>query len=182
MNENIHKIKWIFSFIKCYKIQLPKTDSKSQRRKKLSFIKNLVNENLLKAGFTDNKLTAKNENAFFRFEIPYNSKFGTYANLRPYLKIEFIQMPILLDPKIQSINSLVNETLGLTDGTFEIPCQALEEITVEKILATLRRLGDDREFYSDNPYLMRHLYDVSHMVDYGLDENIDLVELFKVKN
>lgn len=70
-----------------------------------------------------------------------------------------------------------NKILGIKDGAFEVPCQSIEEILVEKVLAILRRLSDDRAYYSENPYLMRHIYDIAQIVQKGIDQSVDLTEL-----
>lgn len=152
--------------------------SKSHRRKMLKAIKDNILNLLTEEGFGNIDIRARNENTYFRFNVPYESVFGEETALRPYLKIEFINMPTQLPPRWLTINTMSNEILDINDGAFTIPCQAIEEILIEKVLAILRRLSDDRAYYSENPYLMRHIYDISQIVQKGTDQTVDLAELF----
>lgn len=73
--------------------------TKSHRRKMLKLIKDNILNLLIDADFENIDASARNENTFFRFNVPYQSVFSEETSLRPYLKIEFINMPIQLPPR-----------------------------------------------------------------------------------
>lgn len=152
----------------------------SQGRKRRGRIKRAIMASLEEAGFTGADCRAKNENKFFSMNIPFGSAYPAWGVLRPFVRIECIHMPLFFEPSLRPICSITDEILGVP-ASFGMLCQDMRETLMEKTLAVLRRLTDDRPYYSQNPYLMRHIYDAAKILETGVELDGEMVEAFRKK-
>lgn len=164
-----------------FKLKIDIDLSASQARKKRSEIKYAIKNHLERSGFDNVECSARNENNFFNYNIKFKSRYPEWDSLRPLIKIECINIPLFMETSCCEITSIADEYLDISGehGTFE--CQNVNEVLVEKVLATLRRLTDDREYYFANPNLMRHIYDVSQIVAAGVTYTAEMSEVFYKK-
>lgn len=152
----------------------------SQGRKRRSRIKHAIASALEDAGFLGADCRARNENKFFSINLPFKSAYPAWGALRPFVRIECVHMPLFFEPSFCQIRSITDEILGI-DAHFGMPCQDMREMLMEKTLAVLRRLTDDRPYYSKNPYLMRHIYDAAQIIRTGITLSDDMIEAFNKK-
>lgn len=130
-------------------------------------MKNEILNHLLEAGYTDIECEAGNENNFFSYCVKFQSRYHPWAALRPYIKIECMNLPLFLPASPRKIISMVDKSLNIDSENSTIECQNVEEILIEKVLATLRRLVAYNDPASRN--LMRHIYDISQIVESGFE-------------
>lgn len=97
---------------------------------------------------------------------------GSY--LKPHIAIECFVGDLFLLPKKQMITTLIQRTLGeqCGHGSMVVNCIALDETLAEKWVALTRRVANSqiKERASDKQ-LVRHLYDIYHLLNSGLLEN-----------
>lgn len=161
-----------------FKIVASDDMTKSQKRKYHKTIKDCIVEKLKRNGFDNLEIKSMQENSFFRINIPYESRFANDNSfLRPYIKIECKAVKPLSSSVFMPINTIVDEILHLSSDKNIVPCFSMQENMVEKIVAMLRRLTDERDSVSKDKYLLRHVYDVSQLSQ--CCNNVNIEELNK---
>ena len=158
--------------------------SRSQIRKHLSGAKQHVHSRLCDLGFKDVVVKARDENRFFAFDIGYEPAFPSMTtSLKPHIQVECINIKPMDEPVMRPVASMVNRILGKSEPAGHIACMTLQETASEKIVALLRRLGEERNQGTGfKPYLLRHVYDLSRMFSEAsipVDERF--VELIQAK-
>lgn len=114
-----------------------------------------------RAGFDGNDCRSYRDNEFFTFRLRYNSCFSSPSeSLRPHIQVECINRTPVENLQLKKMKSIVGEHFDSGDS-FEMPCTTLRETLVEKTVALLRRMQDGEH---QNPYLMRHVYDLSQII------------------
>ncbi|MDR2572761.1 MAG: nucleotidyl transferase AbiEii/AbiGii toxin family protein [Desulfovibrio sp.] len=142
----------------------------SHDRRILSAVKHKIIDALRAGGFefTEKNYRARDNNSSMRFRLPYNVSYPSVASLRPEIKMEFIKISPTDATGMRPVRPLAEEILNITSaGQVEVECVSMRETLSDKVVALLRRMGDDRASYSDDPRLMRHLYDIDRIVNIG---------------
>lgn len=151
-----------------FKIDLLENGTFSHNRRVLSDYKKQIVARLDAAGFSGITCKARNGNQFFSFHIPYESRYADKAtSLRPVIRAEFMTITPQDNCEVRHVTSIVDDLLGETDSQFPVTCLSLRETLIEKTVALLRRMSDDRDSISTNPYLIRHVYDMHQILQQG---------------
>lgn len=158
-----------------------KNSSRNKNRNERRNIKYAMDEYLTNAGFAPTNLRARDENRFFSFYIPFQSMYEEWGILNPVIRIECIDIPVAFSPIERTIRSFVDQMLNINGSEFILSCQNPQEILIEKTIALLRRLTDDRSEFSEKPQLVRHIYDVSKMILTGIPITDKMIFVFNEK-
>lgn len=153
--------------------------TRSQLRRRHSQFKHILRDRFEENGFDKIESYGHHENTFLVYEMEYGSIFPTRMQaLRPFIKVECINRPLLLPPITRELTSMADRFLGIRDNVFLMGCQRIEETFVEKVMGLLRKLSDDRKEHNNDPALMRHVHDVSRLVEAGVKITPKIVEIF----
>lgn len=164
-----------------FKVTVP-TCSEKQLLSSLETSRAQIRAAVERIGFPGDDCRAYNNNRFFTFRLRYNSRFKSQSeSLRPYIQVECINIAPVEKPQLKPMRSIVADHFDVGKAV-ELPCTTLRETLVEKTVALLRRLGDDRERNRHNPYLMRHVYDLSRIIqNIGRPDDAKFQEMFVQK-
>jgi hypothetical protein len=180
-----HKIIGRMSEDADFRVIVHDENTPSHNRKLMGEIKRRIFEALRDSGFelTKEHCKAADSNNNIQFTVPYANSFSLVTSLRPSIKMDFIKMSPMDDTIIKAISPLAEETLGIAPNySFEVPCMGVRETLAEKTVALLRRLSDERESFSDDIRLVRHLYDIERIINIGgFNWEPRLQELFNAK-
>lgn len=165
-----------------FKIMIEEELNYSQRVKHLKTLKECIFESLIGAGFDTSQIICKNKNAFISGLIPYESSFTKIETvLRKDIKIDFTAINPKMTPVMRPIRPIVDELMGDESRIVSVPCQDVRETMLEKITAMFRRIDDDREKFSKDPYLMRHIYDVAQIIPLAGEITEEMQRIFNAK-
>lgn len=162
-----HKIVKRMSEDVDFKIQVKNKDgklSKSRFLKELKAFRSQINSKLTLPDFTMGETAVRNEGQYSRIELNYSSSFPSNTSLRPHILLEFTVSEVRLSVEELSIKTLIEDSLdnvviSLPDVT---RCISVEETAIEKWVGLTRRIiGSERQYYPDDPTLVRHIYDLN---------------------
>ena len=110
---------------------------------------------------------------YIKFPLRYPQHYKNHRALRPTLELEFSFTQPRLEPHSQVIQSWVAQFMG-AEPEATILCLSPIETAADKVSAlTWRVLKRDRKSASDDPTMIRHLHDLSALVD-TISNNKDL--------
>src|SRR5690625_3720 len=147
--------------------------SKSKLRKDLSEIKQIVVGALGGVGYTNDKLTvrARNNNQYIVLDAYYQTLSKRNSALRPQIQIELTFTQLQMRPEVKPVSLMIDSWVKSGYPQRDVKCIALNEAVAEKLIAFPRRLSHfvrrrKRGFNgSFDSTLVRHLYDVSRVLD-----------------
>ncbi len=137
--------------------------SKNALRTALSKIKVAVHAAILRAGFREATVAAKNDNQNVSFEVWYRAPDEVDGPLRPHLLVELTYSPPKLPTVRRSMRSFVNQATRQDPEITELECVSIEETAAEKLVSLTRRTAGDLEGTkpdAHDPFLVRHVYDL----------------------
>jgi len=151
--------------------------SRTKRREALRAFGEMIAATLEQGSFGEGNVarTARDENAYTRLDVTYESAFEKPDALRSHLLIELNLTPLAVPTKQRSIGLLLDKLIGgAYVGAFSIECVGLPEALAEKLVSFPRRLAAHRARHGHNPALLgderlwdralvRHLYDVHQL-------------------
>ncbi len=132
----------------------------------------------------DNVIRVRNLGKFMELRIPYPSLYSERLPvLKPYLAVEFFLNTVKLPTQIESITTLIRQTLGETaqHPIGKISCLSPLETAAEKWVALTRRIAtmDYRTYYED-ANLVRHLYDLYRIEKSGYSFDEGMMQLIRI--
>lgn len=117
--------------------------------------------------WTVENIKSWNESNFFSCEIRYQSSFEPSPALRPYLKLEMTFCSPALPPELCKLHSFVSLAKKEKPEIENFACISPVETAADKLSAlTWRVLNRNREDESDDPAIIRHLYDLVALEEY----------------
>ena len=122
----------------------------------------------------DTRVT-KDEYSYMTFMADYSATHTGLSALRPELKIELIETPIIQKEDYRAVRSIYAEVANEPAEIESIRCAGYESIGIEKFVSLLRRtayLSRDNDA-PDDAALIRHVYDLKLMDENEL--NIDVL-------
>lgn len=138
----------------------------SQRRHELRNYRHSLLSQLEGMGFTlaDEGIKVRDEGNYFQFNLCYPSLYQTQDVLRPHLQLEFMAVNSRLPTTVQSVTTLIRQTLGEAIAHEEtlLTCVCVNETAAEKWVALTRRVANAMrkpDIFPD-PTLVRHIYDL----------------------
>lgn len=143
---------------------LPSRSAKRQARKDIrSIVEKLFNVSSIFS--IDGELKILDEYRYMCFSIRYPQAYSQAPCLRPFIKLEFIESPVLLMAENREISSIYANVLKQPSEILAISCATILETQAEKIVSMLRRTAsvnrnNERE---DDETLIRHIYDTYHI-------------------
>jgi predicted nucleotidyltransferase component of viral defense system len=145
----------------------------SFKRETLRAFRQTIVRFLRENGFdcSDDVIRVRNLGQFMELRIPYPSLYSEESSiLKPYLAVEFFLNTVKLPTQIQSVTTLIRQTLGETapHPIGKMRCLSPLETAAEKWVALTRRIAtmDYRAYYQD-AHLVRHLYDLYRIEQSG---------------
>ncbi len=149
-----------------FKIQIKNDDtkfSKNQLLKELKKFRSQITSALSLPGLTVGNTSVRNEGRYSHVELTYPALFATNETLRPHLLLEFTLSDVRLSTKNESIKTLIEDSLNIEiSEAISINCVSVVETAIEKWVALTRRIGAiERQYYPDDPTMIRHLYDLN---------------------
>lgn len=112
-----------------------------------------------------NEENVESASNYIKFPLSYPQHYKEHSALRPNLEIEFSFTQTCLDPQIKPIQSLIAQFTG-KDPETNILCLSPLETAADKLSAlTWRILKRDRSDRKDDPAMIRHLHDLSALVN-----------------
>ena len=109
---------------------------------------------------------SRNESRFFSCYIKYPKLYDTPMELRRDIKLEVSFLEPYLDTETKIIKSFFHD-FDETAPTVAFNCLTLNETAANKVSALVWRINDDSHY---DPYLMRHLYDLSMLKPLTLND------------
>jgi predicted nucleotidyltransferase component of viral defense system len=143
---------------------LPSRNAKRKVRKDIrGIIEELFNASPIFS--IDGDLKILDEYRYMCFNIRYPQTYSQAPCLRPFIKLEFIESPVLVMAENREISSIYANVLKLPGEISAIYCATILETQAEKIVSMLRRTAsfnrnNERE---DDETLIRHIYDTYHI-------------------
>jgi len=117
--------------------------------------------------WTVENIKSRNESNFFSCEIRYHSSFEPSPALRPYLKLEMTFGSPALPPELRNLQSFVSQAKKESPEAEKFPCVSPVETAADKLSGlTWRVLARNRADESDDPTIIRHLYDLVSLEKY----------------
>jgi predicted nucleotidyltransferase component of viral defense system len=121
------------------------------------------------------------EYRYMCFNIRYPQAYSQAPCLRPFIKLEFIESPILIKPEERIIGSIYAGVLKEPSEIISIDCATIIETQAEKVVSMLRRTAsfarDNQR--ADDEALIRHIYDTYHIQQSNPSSIDDLAALIK---
>lgn len=116
----------------------------------------------------------KNEYCYQQFIIEYPKKHTSVDSLRPHIKLDITEAPVIESPIKSSISSLYTELSQLEPEINAFSCATINEIASEKLVGLLRRIAYKarNNTFNEDPALIRHAYDL-HLI-YTNRSNVNL--------
>jgi len=154
-----------------FKVAVSSTFSKNQRSSFLSRLKRHVSSLLTDNGYSVERVTAHNQNSFFRIEVGYSPAFPLEAALRPHVLLEFTVEEPFLPPVVCQATALLGFAVSEELHSVSFPCLEVAETVAEKSVAFLRRSRRGRS-PSAQPWdsrLVRHVYDIGSIGANGVE-------------
>lgn len=113
----------------------------------------------------DGELKILDEYRYMCFNICYPQAYSQAPCLRPFIKLELIESPLLVDAEDREISSIYADVLKQACEISSIYCATIIETQAEKIVSMVRRTAsfnrnNERE---DDETLIRHIYDTYHI-------------------
>jgi predicted nucleotidyltransferase component of viral defense system len=144
-------------------LSLSREKQRQLRRKVHQKIIKLIQESELFK--IDGRPKKRNEGRFQQFLIQYPTHHASFEALRPHLQLELTESSLLQDPVISPLQSLYAEVAGLAHEVEQFVCVAVETTAAEKFVSLLRRTAvvARNPERSDDPALIRHIYDL-HLI------------------
>ncbi len=147
--------------------------SRSGLRRALGRLRGQVRDALHAAGFVfdakdGHAQYSRNEDRYTVWHLPYISKTGAGAGLRPEIQLEMTYAPMRLPPVNLPVSSFVTEATAQPPEIPGIACVSLNETAAEKLVALTRRTAMDLAGLTRgdaDPTLVRHIYDLHAMRD-----------------
>ncbi|CAG2161315.1 nucleotidyl transferase AbiEii/AbiGii toxin family protein [Cupriavidus numazuensis] len=151
--------------------------SRTKRREALKAFGEAIAHTLEHGGFGKGNVarTARDENAYTRLDVSYESAFDKPEALRSHLLIELNHAPLGFAADKMPIGLLLDKlAAGDYANPFTVDCIALPEALAEKLISFPRRLAAHRARHGHDPALLqdeklwdralvRHLYDVHQL-------------------
>lgn len=131
-------------------------------------------EHSLKYSIDRETRVARDEYSYMAFMADYSAKHVGLSALRPQIKLELIETPIIQSTSNKPIKSLFAQVAKEPDEVKAIGCAGFESIAVEKFVSLLRRtayLSRDASA-PDDEALIRHIYDLKLMSEEQIDMGV----------
>lgn len=154
-----------------FKVVAGSSLSNNQRSLFLSGLKREIASLLGGEGFSVSKVSAHNQNSYFRIELEYSPSFPKEAALRPHILLEFTAETPFLSPVVCRSSSLLGLAVSEEQHSVSFPCLDVVETVAEKSVAFLRRsrTGAFPAEESRDRRLVRHVYDIGTIGLKGID-------------
>ena len=113
----------------------------------------------------DGNVEVLDEYRYMCFNIRYPQAYLQAPCLRPFIKLEFIESPMLKQPEERMIGSIYAKVLKEPSEIKSVICATTIETQAEKIVSMLRRTASfarNKERKEDE-VLIRHIYDTYHI-------------------
>ena len=149
-----------------FKIQLKnaeKSFSKNNLLKELKKFRSQIITSLTLPDLTLSNSVVRNEGRYLKAELTYPTLFFSNNMLRPHLLLEFTFSDIRLPIEKLAINTIIEEVIKISPIFLPLPidCISPNETAIEKWVSLTRRvMAIEREYYTDDPTLVRHIYDL----------------------
>tara|TARA_R110002167_G_scaffold38470_4_gene119839 strand:+ start:4731 stop:5696 length:966 start_codon:yes stop_codon:yes gene_type:complete len=121
------------------------------------------------------------EYRYMCFNIRYPQIYEQTPCLRPFIKLEFIESPVLMESEGRKIKSIYAAVLKEPSEIISIECATIIETQAEKIVSMLRRTAsfsrDNQR--ADDEALIRHIYDTYHIQQANPSSIDELASLMK---
>lgn len=143
-------------------------------RKELSNFRKSVVSALRDGGFSfdDKNIRSRDENRFFRIQLPYESDFDRSVALRPHVQIEVIVRQPVLPLMRLPVSSLVTILSKKNPEVAQIACLNPVENAADKISALAWRIPDRvRGSRFDDRAIVRHVHDLARLKDKALESD-----------
>ncbi len=136
-------------------------------RKHISKIKSKIKNLIVNSEFSIVSENASDNNKYFNFEIGYKSRFALDTGLRSEIKLDIKSDRLETEPLSQNVKTLLFRDLRMPEDNNFWECINPGQTMVEKIIALLWRWNEIVEGASEikDRNLVRHIYDVSQIVD-----------------
>lgn len=110
----------------------------------------------------EKSIQARNKNSQFTCSISYRQNFDQNIALRPYIKLDINFISPVLPVENKPLTSFISQAMQQKPEVPLIACVSPVETAAEKLSAlTWRVLTRNRESEQDDPFLIRHLYDLT---------------------
>ncbi|MFT6899105.1 MAG: putative nucleotidyltransferase component of viral defense system [Paraglaciecola sp.] len=143
---------------------LPSRSAKKKVRKNIrGIIEELFNASPIFS--IDGELKILDEYRYMCFNIRYPQAYSQAPCLRPFIKLEFIESPVLVMAENREITSIYANVLKQPSEISAIYCATILETQAEKIVSMLRRTAscNRNNERKDDETLIRHIYDTYHI-------------------
>ena len=156
-----------------FKVVVAADLSKNQRSLVLSRLKKHMSSLLADDGYSIERVSAHDQNSFFRIELGYSPAFPLEAALRPHVLLEFTAENPFLPPVVCPLTSFLGLAVPEEKHSASLPCLDVEETVAEKSVAFLRRSRSSRSQppESRDRRLVRHLYDIGSIGPNGVQHS-----------
>ena len=138
--------------------------SRNQLRATLGRVKDAVEASLTASGFVLREPpVARNGNRKVEFLLAHEGSQGASRVMRPGVKLELFQVPLLGPTEFLPVSSMLNQVKESAPEIEAMECVSVLETAAEKFVALTRRTAGQLEGtrpQATDPFIVRHLYDL----------------------
>lgn len=153
-----------------FKIIARNLNQKAISKHDLGKLRDSIGQMLDEQGYVITDHSTRDSRRYFNFDLNYESSFDPIASLRTNIQLEFTLSLASLEVQNQPIKTLLYRDSGLVEPIiFEFLCVDPIQTAAEKLIGLLRKIDEIQS--GGNDRLIRHVYDLHKLKEFGLDSD-----------